>query len=88
MAIRLSYYIYCRRNKISSDPELISYTDGFNIRIYLLLVITSLLLVVRIYISRERERVVTVKKNYIFEKHFRLTFLSIHCIYIALKTVT
>ena len=56
MAICLSYYIYCRRNKISSDPELISYTDGFNIRIYLLLVITSLLLVVRIYISRERER--------------------------------
>ena len=35
VAIRLSYYIYCRRNKISSDPELISYTNGFNIRIYL-----------------------------------------------------
>ena len=39
-----------------------------------------------IYIDRERERVITMKKNYIFEKHFRLTSLSIHYIYISLKT--
>ena len=29
-----------------------------------------------------------MKKNYIFEKNFRLTSLSIHYIYISLKTVT
>ena len=46
VAIRVSYYIYSRRNKISSDPELMSYTNGFKIKIYPLLVITSLLLVV------------------------------------------
>ena len=28
------------------------------------------------------------KKNYILEKYFRLTSLSIHGIYISLKTVT
>ena len=40
--------------------------------------------------EREREKVITMKKwkNYIFEKYFRLTSLSIHCIYISLKTVT
>ena len=32
-------------------------------------------------------RVITMKKNYIFEKYFRLTSLSIHYIYISLKTV-
>ena len=49
VAIRDSYYICRRRNKISSDPELISYTNVFKIKIFLLLVITSLLLVVCTY---------------------------------------
>ena len=41
-----------------------------------------------IYIERERERVITVKKTtYLDEKYFRLTSLSIHFIYICLKTV-
>ena len=50
VAIRVSYYIYCRRNKISSDPELMSYTNGFKIKIYPLLVITSLVQIYIIYI--------------------------------------
>ena len=44
-----------------------------------------------IYIERERgrERVITVKKTtYLDEKYFQLTSLSIHFIYICLKTVT
>ena len=42
-----------------------------------------------IYIYTYRERVITVKKTtYLDEKYFRLTSLSIHFIYICLKTVT
>ena len=29
-----------------------------------------------------------MEKNYSFEKYFRLTSLSIHCIYNLLKTIT
>ena len=36
VAKRALYYIYCRRNKIWPDPELISYTwKCFDIKIYL-----------------------------------------------------
>ena len=42
-----------------------------------------------IHIYIYKERVITVKKTtYLDEKYFRLTSLSIHSIYICLKTVT
>ena len=43
----------------------------------------------KIYRERDRKRVIMVKKTtYLDEKYFRLTPLSIHFIYICLKTVT
>ena len=62
---------------------------GPMIQVYKIYYIYALIHDTYLYIDIYIERVITVKKTtYLDEKYFRLTSLSIHFIYICLKTVT
>ena len=61
-----------------------------HIYIYIYIYIYNIYIYIYIYRERERERESNhgEKTTYLDEKYFRLTPLSIHFIYICLKTVT